>query len=162
MYYIDQTGQIGDIGHRVSARDIRRVHPQLSFGATSDLSIHGYPTLEEVEKPDQTATHYYIPGPDEEYQPGQWRQTWVQQPIPPAPIPTQVTRLQARLALIEAGLWDAVTSYFNDPSRTAEELAFWEDAQVWERENPIIAAAGTTLGLTDAQIDALFTDAATR
>lgn len=78
------------------------------------------------------------------------------------PITEQVTRLQARLALIDAGLWDAVTAYFADPARTPAELAFWEDAQTWYRNDPVIAAAGTALGLTPEQIDTLFIDAKTR
>ena len=76
--------------------------------------------------------------------------------------PESVERLQARLALIAAGLWDSVVAYFSDPSRTAEDLAFWEDALIWKRDNPIIISAGTALGLTSEQIDALFVDAATR
>ena len=77
-------------------------------------------------------------------------------------VPQSVERLQARLALIAAGLWDGVTAYFDDPLRTAEDIAFWEDARIWKRDNPIIVSAGTALGLTSEQIDALFVDAATR
>jgi len=160
--YIDQDGRIKSAGERVSAREIRAAHPQLSFATTSDLSIHGYPTLEEVTKPEPTATHYYVPGPDEEYQPGQWRQTWVQEPIPPAPVPFQVTRLQARLELIEQGHWESVVDYFQDPARTPADLAFWEDALDWKRADPVIAAAGAALGLTPDQIDDLFRNAAKR
>ncbi len=76
-------------------------------------------------------------------------------PLPPA-TPEEVTRLQARLALIGAGLWANVTAYFQDPARTEEEKAFWEDAQNWLRDDPIIASAGTALGLTEQQIDDLF------
>ena len=77
-------------------------------------------------------------------------------------VPESVERLQARLALIAAGLWDSVVAYFSDPSRTAEELAFWEDSRIWKRDNQIIIDAGTDLGLTSEQIDALFVDAETR
>ena len=79
-----------------------------------------------------------------------------------APIPEQVSRLQARLALIEVDLWDAVVAYFADPDRTPAEMAFWEDAQTWRRADPVIAAAGTALGLTAEQIDELFRNAANR
>ena len=82
-------------------------------------------------------------------------------PITP-PIPEQVSRLQARLALIEVDLWDAVVAYFADPDRTPAEMAFWEDAQTWRRADPVIAAAGTALGLTAEQIDELFRNAANR
>jgi hypothetical protein len=150
-------------GQRMAASEIKQALPHLSFADESDLSEFGYPMLETVVQPDPIdAEHRVIAGPDEEHEPGQWRQTWVQEPIPPTPIPEQVTRLQARLALIEAGLWDAVTAYFNDPARTPVDLAFWEDAQTWRRDDPVIAAAGAALGLTAEQIDALFTDAAGR
>ncbi len=76
-------------------------------------------------------------------------------PAPPA-VPTSVTRLQARLALIDAALWDAVTAYFTDPARTAAEQAFWEDAVNWQRNDPVLNAGATALGLTEQQVDDLF------
>lgn len=150
-------------GQRATKHQIKQALPNLSFAAESDLSAFGYPTLETIAQPDPIdAEHRVIAGQDEEYQPGQWRQTWAQEPIPPAPIPEQVSRLQARLALIEVDLWDAVVAYFADPDRTPAEMAFWEDAQTWRRADPVIAAAGTALGLTAEQIDELFRNAANR
>jgi hypothetical protein len=67
-----------------------------------------------------------------------------------------VERLQARLALIQDGRWEAVVSYFADQSRTASEMAFWEDARTWRRDDPTVMAAGAALGLTEAQVDDLF------
>ena len=147
---------------RHSLYQIRKAHPNVSIPEGADLSALGYAPLEEMPQPDPISEHRVIAGQDEEYQPGQWRQTWAQEPIPPAPIPEQVSRLQARLALIDADLWDAVTAYFADPDRTPAEMAFWEDATDWKRADPVIAAAGTALGLTAEHIDALFRDAATR
>jgi hypothetical protein len=72
---------------------------------------------------------------------------------------TRCTRLQARLALIDAGMWSAVTAYFADPSRTDAEVAFFEDASNWERLDPTLTAGATALGLDDAALDALFTAA---
>jgi len=82
----------------------------------------------------------------------------------------QCTRLQARLALIDApdpsaaedSLWDAILAYFDEPARTAAEIAYWEEARTWHRTDPVLAAAATALGLDDAALDALFADAMSR
>lgn len=142
---------------------IRRDNPNISIpNGEPDLTHLGYAKIEEVTPPTPGEGQIVRQGDPEEYAPGQWRQTWIVEDAPPPSIPSQVERLQARLALIAAGLWDAVVAYFADPSRTAEELAFWEDARVWRRDDPIIAAAGAALGLTTEQVDALFVDASQR
>jgi hypothetical protein len=82
----------------------------------------------------------------------------------------QCSRLQARLALIDApdpaaaedSLWDAILAYFDEPARTAAELAYWEEARTWRRDDPVLAAAATALGLDDPALDALFADAMSR
>jgi hypothetical protein len=69
----------------------------------------------------------------------------------------ECTRLQARLALIQFGLWNAVNSYFSDiNNRTDVELAFWEDAQIWKRSDNTLINAGSSLGLSESDIDELF------
>lgn len=146
-------------GQRATKSQIKQALPHLSFADNSDLSEYGFPTLETVAQPDPIDGHYVQAGDDEEYAPGQWRQTWVIEEAPPPRVPQVIERLQARLALINASLWDAVAAYFADPARTAEELAFWEDARTWNRDDPAIAAASTALGLTAEQVDALFVDA---
>lgn len=75
-------------------------------------------------------------------------------------VPQSVSRLQARLALIAADLWTQVVDYFELDERTAIEQAFWEDAQIWRRDNAALIAAAVALGLDDAALDQLFTDAA--
>lgn len=152
MYVTQSTGD------KIVLRQIRQVHPDVSIPDGADLTHLGYATLELVAPPTPDEGYYVIEGAPEEYAPGQWRQTWTQVP---QPIPEQVERLQARLALIQVGLWDTVVAYFADPSRTAIEMAFWDDARTWRRDDPTVMAAGANLGLTDAQIDALFKLAAT-
>lgn len=96
---------------------------------------------------------------------GTWTQQWAVRDLTAeelkARVPQAVARLQARLVLIGVGLWDAVTAYFQDPGRTAVELAFWEDAQTWRRDDATLIAAATALGLSEAQLDALFVQAVT-
>ena len=73
---------------------------------------------------------------------------------PPAPAIPPVSRMQALLALHDAGLLDAVNAIVAaaDP-RT--RLA-WETATDFHRTSPTIAALWAALGKTDAELDALF------
>ena len=75
-------------------------------------------------------------------------------------VPQSVSRLQARLALIAAELWTDVVDYFELGERTAIEMAFWEDAQTWRRDDATLIAAATSLGMDSAALDQLFKDAA--
>ena len=71
----------------------------------------------------------------------------------------KITPLQTRRALRAAGLLDTVEGWLSGQDVTVKEA--WEYAIVFERLDPIVMAAATALGLTDAQIDDLFTVAAT-
>lgn len=79
--------------------------------------------------------------------------------VPPAPPPiTSVTPRQARLALLGAGLLDTVNSMIEGLS-PADRIT-WDYATTIERTDPLIASLGAALELTEEQIDALFTNAA--
>ena len=69
-----------------------------------------------------------------------------------------VTPRQARLALNAAGLLDQVNTALN--AAGGASLITWEYASQIQRTDPLIASIGTALGLTQAQIDALFIAAA--
>ena len=76
--------------------------------------------------------------------------------LPPAL--TSVSPAQARLALLRAGLLDqveAIVAAADVPTQIA-----WNNASVIERNSPTVAALAGALGLTDAQLDDLFTTAA--
>jgi hypothetical protein len=80
--------------------------------------------------------------------------------VPPVPgVPQSVTPRQARLALLANGLLDQVTASVN--SAGGATLITWEYASVFLRTDPLITSIGAALNLTDAQIDALFVQAAT-
>lgn len=70
-----------------------------------------------------------------------------------------ITRLQARLALIDEGLWEAVMAFAAQAD--ARTQAFFEDAQTWKRQDPTLIAAAPLLGLSAEQLDQLFKLAAT-
>lgn len=84
----------------------------------------------------------------------------VQEPAPfVEPVPTSVSRFQARAALALANLLPQVDAAINASGNPIAQLA-WADAQVFERNSPTIAAMAASLNLNGEQIDALFRQAA--
>jgi hypothetical protein len=67
-----------------------------------------------------------------------------------------VTRLQALLALEAGGYLAPVDAYMATLARGNSSRLAWENAQVFERSSPVVAAMGAMLGLDSAAIDALF------
>lgn len=84
-------------------------------------------------------------------------------PREPDAIPQSVTMRQARLALLQAGLLDDVAAAIAAlPSPQKEAAAIeWEYSQTVERNRPFVLTLGPALGLTSAELDALFVQAAT-
>lgn len=81
---------------------------------------------------------------------------WVP-PAPPAPvIPSSVAMRQARLALHRAGLLSQVNVAITDPEAQIE----WEYATTVERNSILVQNLAAGLGLTEQQLDDLFTQAA--
>lgn len=68
-----------------------------------------------------------------------------------------VTRRQAMLALLAAGKLDAVEAVISQAPRAVQIT--WETARDFERTNPLIEALAPQLGLTEADVDALFIEA---
>lgn len=75
-------------------------------------------------------------------------------------VPQSVTRFQARAALHLAGLLEQVEAMIADPSTPVLAKLAWRDAQEFKRTSPTIAAMSSALGLTEQQLDDLFTVAA--
>lgn len=77
-------------------------------------------------------------------------------------VPQTVSMRQARLALLNEGLLTVVTDAIAAMPGTEGEAARveWESASTLERGWPLVSALADTLGLTDAQLDVLFTQAA--
>ena len=76
------------------------------------------------------------------------------------PVPQQVTMRQARLELLERGLLDDVEAAIAAAGRAAQ--IEWEYATTVERSHPVIAAVQQQQGLSDADMDDLFREAAKR
>jgi hypothetical protein len=94
-----------------------------------------------------------VPLPD-----GRWRWTGAEWVAAPPAVPQSVTPLQARKALIAAGILGTVETWIQDQSEDVRVA--WEYASIVERDDPVIAAAATALDMTDAEVDALFIAAA--
>lgn len=69
-----------------------------------------------------------------------------------------VSRFQARAALFNAGLLASVEAAVAEASQFVQIA--WADAQEFRRNSTTIATLKTAVGLTDAQLDQLFRDAA--
>lgn len=78
-------------------------------------------------------------------------------------LPQTVTMRQCRIALLDAGLLDAVqSSIATMPGVDGERARIdWEYALEVRRDWPLIAYMAGDLGLTDEQVDALFVTAST-
>lgn len=70
------------------------------------------------------------------------------------PVPSSVTNVQARLAMLNAGLLDDATAALT--AMGEEAMIEWDHSVVIHRDSPLVADAAAALGLTDAQVDALF------
>jgi hypothetical protein len=82
----------------------------------------------------------------------------------PQPVPAEVTMRQARLALLEAGKLGAVASAIAALASPAKEAAGieWEYSNSVQRRNGFVEQLAPALGMTGADIDALFILAATK
>lgn len=73
-----------------------------------------------------------------------------------------VTMRQARLALLGAGMLSTVNNMLAGMTGAQGEAARieWEYSQEVQRDRGLVQALGTQMGMTEAQLDALFTAAA--
>ena len=85
-------------------------------------------------------------------------------PQPPAPpeVPQVVTRRQARQALLLAGklaLVQPAIDAIADPLQRGLVQIEWDDAQEFRRDWPSLNLLASTVGMTSADLDALFVQA---
>lgn len=160
------------ITYPYSIRQLRRDNPQVSFPREMPderLADWGVYRVAKVEQP------VYDPETQalEEGQPvqveGIWTQVWNVRSLTPeelkSRVPQSITKRQARQELIEAGLVGAVENAINsieDATQKALMFSWWNDSQNYERDRPELAAMATSIGLTDAQLDAMFINASKR
>lgn len=84
-------------------------------------------------------------------------------PVAPAiPVPASITMRQARRCLYDRGLIDqvdAAIAALPEPERTHAQID-WERSSAVERYRGLVLLVAQGLGLTDAQLDELFIEAA--
>lgn len=80
--------------------------------------------------------------------------------VPPPGVPEKIEALQGLKAIDAAGLSSAYESWTTAPARSFIQRAFIAKAQTWRRDDPILTEAAAALGLSDADVDALFVIAA--
>lgn len=83
--------------------------------------------------------------------------------VPVVQVPQEITRRQARLALLMAGKLNAVNTAISsipDPMVRAVAQIEWDEALTINRNSPLIAQMAPALGLTSKDIDNLFVQGA--
>ena len=80
-------------------------------------------------------------------------------PTPGPSIPQSVTAFQAKAALLDAGLLDAVEAMMASPDTPRIVKLAWSEALTFERQSPTVQSLGSALGLDDAALDSLFVHA---
>lgn len=73
---------------------------------------------------------------------------------PPVVVPESVTPRQVRLLLLGQGLLEQVEAMIAEQDKATQIT--WEFALEFRRDNPLLIALGTSLGLTEQQIDEFF------
>jgi hypothetical protein len=71
-------------------------------------------------------------------------------------VPESITPLQGLRAIDAAGLSDIYSVWANSQDRTFLERAFIDKAQTWQRNDSVLVAGASAIGLTDDQLDQLF------
>lgn len=71
-------------------------------------------------------------------------------------IPIKITRLQAKLQLLEIGLLDEVEDLV---AQDRKVQLYWKEADNFYRTDSILLSMATAIGLTDEQLDELFIEA---
>lgn len=151
--------------------ELRAEHPQTSFPHTLSpelLADFGVQQVQEVPAPDYdplTQDRDELPPTNIS---GVWTQQWQ---VVAASLEDVAVRLanwraqmvcskaQGQLALLQAGLLDAVQAWVAGQER-AVQLEYLARGE-WRRDWPLVIGAGAAMGLSEAQLDGLFALAAT-
>lgn len=75
---------------------------------------------------------------------------------PPVVVPQTVDPLRVIYLLDQMGLATAYAAWRDAPERTVLEQETLLRAKVWERDNPVLIAAATAMGITGEQLDQMF------
>ena len=149
-----------------SPAELRREHPQVSFPIQipdAVLAEFGMFPVQDTAAPEyDPTTQRVVEGPPQ-HQPEGWAQTWeVQELLQDEMMAHAQARrgrmlcssAQGQLALLQAGLLDAVEAWVAAQSR-AVQIEYAARGE-WRRDWPLVVSAGAAMGLSAAQLDDLF------
>lgn len=71
-------------------------------------------------------------------------------------VPSAISRMQARVALTQAGKLAAIDAYFASAQVDAPTREYWQSAAVFHRDHPLVVGLAPALGWTTDQLDNLF------
>lgn len=151
LYYNSATGEFG-----LTWWNLKMRYPNVSIPQQFE-EFEGWTPYRSTTRPAATVTEDFV-----EATPVGGEQQWVAVLVSEeeaenrrrARIPTVVSMRQARLALLGAGLLDDIEAVIAQQSAAAQ--IEWEYAQTVERTHPLVQS----LGLSEAQLDELFLQAA--
>ena len=129
--------------------EIRQLFPNMSIPADADCSSLGFEFLEEVAAPVKEG--FYVV----EVAPVNNKQTWELRAIE-IDVPTKISRLQAKLQLLEIGLLDEVEDLV---AQDRKVQLYWKEADNFYRTDSILLGMATALNLDGQQLDELFIEA---
>lgn len=131
IFKIVETGAVVPQGVGFTHNDTKYPPNWLDLATEQDLADHGIEAV-EVSDPDPEPAG--------------------------AVVPSEISAAQARVQLRRSGLRDQVEALVSGTN--GETRDWYEYASVWRRDNPNIAGLAAQIGLSDADIDALFIAAA--
>jgi hypothetical protein len=165
MSYINQD----TFEYPVSAAQIIAAHPNTSFPIPFEPPDN-FSRVSEVLPPSFNSLTQKASELSPEFVDTAWRQRWLVVPLSAseiaaaatAKVPISVTRVQARMALAEAGLLVQVDGVVTAMTGLTGEFAKikWFDATQIDRDDPLVNQMGGLLNKTPEQMDALFVRAA--
>jgi hypothetical protein len=82
--------------------------------------------------------------------------------LAPTPVPSQVTRAQGKVVLIQMGLWPQVLAFVDaieDPVQKAVAEVAINDTGHWQRNSPFLNQVAAARGISQEQMDQLFIQA---
>lgn len=77
-------------------------------------------------------------------------------PTPQPVIPQVVSRMQALMALANAGLYDTVNNYMTGSTVPLVDKIYWSESSDFHRDHSALISMAGALGLTSDQLDQLF------
>lgn len=156
----------------VTESEIREANPNVSF-PDPFVPLSEYACVLPKQKPEHNpVTHTAAEGDPVLTDKGHWEQTWVLTPIYAtteeesaaiaadseakrrASIPESVSPRQIRQALTRAGLRASVDAAVAAGDQDTKD--WYEFATSFDRSNPVVAALGALLNVSDAQLDDLW------